>query len=660
MKFPYSKNSQAHLTSDVHIDRFFPEEDANFIALNESYNKHLFRPNTYLHKWWARRAGTTFRYVLKQLVPNIKLRDYYEPGGLEGVTVLDPMIGGGTIIHEAIRLGANVIGYDIDPIPILQAKASLKNIPILEKEEIFENFISNLREKVSKYFITECPSCKNSSAIQFTLYGLRKSYNLKEALIVDSFLIREENNSSLTSLNDFYPDKNVDYGRKSFEILDKQIIKEQGVFWKYKDLLKEKLYKRYVPLIIVGKCNEHGTFYKKIDSSDIEIIDRAKAEIQKLNMVNSSRFVIPYGPKSQDLLKKGIKYFTDLFTPRQLVYLNEAKILLDTLPDAHKLWMSLLISTSLEFNSLLCGYKGAEKRRPGAIRHVFSHHAYSIPYTALENNPVYSEKSSGSLLRLFESRIKIAGKWALSPIERYFENGKWKKKIIFGEFDCGYECESIADFSGRQKCLILDQNDSAELPIPDQSVDFIVTDPPYYDNVQYSDLSHFFRCWLGWFLPNKANWTYKTKNSAVAESKETEIKFGETLNKIWKECNRVLRRPHGRLIFTYHHWKADAWIQLSLSLLNARFKLNNSFIVHSENPISVHINNLKALKHDSILVLSPDDGKFNKKWRKPDSISSSNSSEFCEGCAELLGWMLDNIPKSDEISNIWRNLLKVK
>jgi hypothetical protein len=42
----------------------FPEEEANALASLESYNKHLYRPNTYLHKWWARRCGTTFRYIL--------------------------------------------------------------------------------------------------------------------------------------------------------------------------------------------------------------------------------------------------------------------------------------------------------------------------------------------------------------------------------------------------------------------------------------------------------------------------------------------------------------------------------------------------------------------------------------------------------------------
>lgn len=97
----------------------FPRDTANELAQLESFNKHLYRPNTYLHKWWARRSGTTFRHILKQLVSNPAKQAFYEPGGLEGQVILDPMMGGGTTLHEAIRMGANVIGIDIDPIPVV-------------------------------------------------------------------------------------------------------------------------------------------------------------------------------------------------------------------------------------------------------------------------------------------------------------------------------------------------------------------------------------------------------------------------------------------------------------------------------------------------------------------------------------------------------------
>ena len=98
----------------------------------------------------------------------------------------------------------------------------------------------------------------------------------------------------------------------------------------------------------------------------------------------------------------------------------------------------MLVSTSLEFNSLLCGYKGWSKRRPGAIRHVFALHAYSFPYTALENNPVNPQKSSGNLQILFRDRIVRGREWAVSPTERRINReGKSEPVPIPEEVDQG-------------------------------------------------------------------------------------------------------------------------------------------------------------------------------------------------------------------------------
>ena len=96
------------------IDNAFDEAFVSTLAQQEVWNKHHFRPNTYLHKWWARRCGTTFRAILKALVEDDAQRDFYTAGGLDGKVILDPMMGGGTTLHEAIRMGATVIGADID------------------------------------------------------------------------------------------------------------------------------------------------------------------------------------------------------------------------------------------------------------------------------------------------------------------------------------------------------------------------------------------------------------------------------------------------------------------------------------------------------------------------------------------------------------------
>lgn len=84
LNLPFSERKDRAEGQDgagIPLDEYFPSAEANQLAAWENYNKHLYRPNTYLHKWWARRSGTTFRYILKQLVEQDDQRYYYEVGG---------------------------------------------------------------------------------------------------------------------------------------------------------------------------------------------------------------------------------------------------------------------------------------------------------------------------------------------------------------------------------------------------------------------------------------------------------------------------------------------------------------------------------------------------------------------------------------------------
>ncbi len=69
----FSRNTQTE--EHFSIDASFPEQFADELSRREVFNKHLFRPKTYLHKWWARRCGFTFRTILKQFVSDAASRD---------------------------------------------------------------------------------------------------------------------------------------------------------------------------------------------------------------------------------------------------------------------------------------------------------------------------------------------------------------------------------------------------------------------------------------------------------------------------------------------------------------------------------------------------------------------------------------------------------
>jgi putative DNA methylase len=653
-----------HVTHNF-IDREFNAEFASQLAERESFNKHLYRPNTYLHKWWARRCGTTFRAILKHLVSDTSLHDYYAPGGLEGRIILDPMIGGGTTLHEAIRLGANVVGADIDPIPVLQARATLTETPFHEIEAAFSAFTSSLQSALGHYYRAVCPVCSNSYQQRFVLYGLRRSCECEEAVFVDSYDLRHNHDGTVIHISpdtydiliddDIISECDSNVGLPLYEKTRRVCSRGH----KYADDVSVPYYRRYIPLAIVGECSEHGLFFAAPHQSDLDSIHHANERRRDLPFVES-QFVIVPGPKSGDLVRRGVNNYLDLFSSRLLLYLHYAINELGKFEHSTRLKLAMLISTSIEFNSMLCGYKGAARSRPGAIRHTFAQHAYSFPYTALENNPLHTSRSSGTLENLFQSRLARGHKWAIRPIERKIRNDKTVKVPIRGEVDLGMECHDFSELQRGTRRFLLIQGSSTHLNLPDESIDHVVTDPPYFDSVQYGDLAAYFRVWLRKLLPEEVEWDYSLDAAAIDQQANGNGQFESILGAIFAECNRVLKSDGGRLIFTFHHWNPKGWAGLTIALKNSGFSLVNRYVIHAENPSSVHIANQNALVHDVILVLGKIGTFPPHTWHAPPAISTHDSQEFCDQCGVLLGHLLDSKLADDEIRQVWRTKLSTQ
>ncbi len=653
------------------LDTGFPEALANQLATAEAFNKHLFRPNTYLHKWWARRCGSTFRAILKQFVADPSRRDYYAPGGLEGKVVLDPMMGGGTTLHEAIRLGASVIGADIDPIPVVQARASLSRVALPDLQAAFDHFLRDLYGLIGAYFQTECPICAKTVDSQYTLYGLRKRCACGEVVQLEQYALRHENNTTIafdprtgdiknSRLTEDAPGNSKPDGLSERRRL---ITKNETVCptcgQKYQDLLDVAFYARYAPVAIAGVCPDHDLFFRSPAQADLRRIEQANALRSQLDFSPVEDFAVPDGPKSGDLLARRVFSYLDVFSSRQLLYLFHAIDLLQTYDGAVKLNLALLVSTSLEFNAMLCGYKGWFKQRPGAIRHVFGLHAYVFQYTAAENNPVNRGRSSGNLRRLFQDRIARGRTWARLPIERKPNpNGGLDTVPIHGEVDEGVEVGDQPALATTRQAFWLIHGDSRRLSVADHSVDIVVTDPPYYDSVQYSDLAVFFRVWLARLLPDEIDWQYDISRSAVASASTSgDSNFMTVLGGIFQECARVLKPGCGRLVFTFHHWDPNAWAELTIALKQAHFRLDSAHVVFSENPISAHIMNLKALKHDVIMNLALAENQAPRPWEPVTQVDSSESEIFCRQCGATLGWLLQTDLSSAQIRTVWRQLV---
>jgi putative DNA methylase len=647
----------------MRIDQQFDATFADALATLEAYNKHLYRPNSYLHKWWARRCGSTFRAILKHLVTDETRQDYYTAGGLENTIILDPMMGGGTTLHEALRLGANVVGADIDPIPILQARATLSAVSLPELTAAFQQFHNSLHDGLAQLYQTTCPRCAQAQEWQYMLYGLQRHCACRQVLVVDSFVLRHHNDDSIIRIDPtthaiFQDDQLIS---ATDDLAYRLPLVERGnqtcerCLRPYQDKLHLPYFQRYVPIAVAGECKVHGLFFNSISQREQEAITCANQQRANLNFSPADFGILP-GPKSKSLLARKVESYLDVYSSRQLLVMDRAISILPQFEPLIRLNLALLLSTSLEFNSLLCGYKGTQKRRPGAVRHTFSHHAYSFPSTAVENNPLHPQKASGNLQNLFYSRIVRGRQWAARPEERRIVNGKAERVIITGELDAGTEVTDFNELAAGSRRFMLLQGSSARLNLPDNSVDFVVTDPPYFDSVQYSDLAAYFRVWLQQLLPADVNWHYALDEAAVDQQANGNGQFDRVLSDIFAECHRVLKQ-NGRLIFTFHHRNPKGWAALTKALQTAGFVLVNRYAIHAENPISVHIVNQDTLLHDVILVLAPAESGCHTQWNLPNRVEMNDSQRFSQDCATMMGWLLNQNLPDMAIDAHWIKLL---
>jgi adenine-specific DNA methylase len=148
--------------------------------------------------------------------------------------------------------------------------------------------------------------------------------------------------------------------------------------------------------------------------------------------------------------------------------------------------------------------------------------------------------------------------------------------------------------------------DSAHLPdIPDRSVDLVVTDPPYFDSIHYSELSNFFYVWLH-VLVDHAYFEAEhvpTEQEAIVNTNmnKGEKEYTELLTSVFRESERVLK-DDGRLIFTFHHTKWRAWWTVLTAIVGSGFRVADYFPVMSEYKVNPHIRNKQSLDMDLVLI----------------------------------------------------------
>ncbi len=370
----------------------------------------------------------------------------------------------------------------------------------------------------------------------------------------------------------------------------------------------------YEPYAVKYDC-DCGAGFAAFDGFDADRLAAARARYREVaaDLPLPDQRIPEGGAKTRDLHNRDYRRWTDLFNDRQLLALGALLRAIRAVEDPlARQYLALTFSAALEFNAMFCSYKGADPRGPGAVRHLFSHHAFVHPGEPLENNPLGTRpRQSGTFPYLFEYRLRKALEYKTAPVERVIgdDGTVARKTTVDGEAIGGAPASSVADLLSKDRTHYLHCGDSATLDVPaDLTVDAVVTDPPYFDSVQYGELADYFYVWLRRALA--ADFPDAFDAASVVSAAETVgnrtreksiADYGRRLERVFETCADVLA-PDGPLVFTFHHKDPDAWAAVLEALDGAGFRVVATYPVRGENRLSVHINGQRAIQLDSAIV----------------------------------------------------------
>ncbi len=228
---------------------------------------------------------------------------------------------------------------------------------------------------------------------------------------------------------------------------------------------------------------------------------------------------------------------------------------------------------------------------------MFSHHVLKPERIPIEANVWGTPRSSGSFSSLFRSRLLRAIEYRQAPVE---VNGRVGKGVVCappfsGEIQPTWPRHRFVS----QRGVYLSCGDSADTGLPSAAMDLIVTDPPFFDNVHYSELADFFFAWQQLTGDGAKNRT--TRSDGEVQSPDPN-RFALKLRAVLSECHRILK-DDGLLVFTYHHSRDEGWRSLSDAVLRAGFVVVNSHPVKSEMSVAAPKSQAKEpIQLDTILV----------------------------------------------------------
>jgi adenine-specific DNA methylase len=541
-------------------------------------------PIYHAHRWFARRFSSAFRAIL--VAARLRRgadfwKAFYEGVSYSGLTVLDPFVGGGTSVVEAARLGASTIGVDIDPVACAITRFELAAADAPDLGASLANLQTSVGKRLDRYYRTRT----TTGAVRRVLHAFwvqvvrcRSCRLVIEAHPHYQLAYEAEGERQWAFCRNCRRVHELGRDEKSFRCQDcqKNTVIEEGVV-DYGELVcpacaaTERLIDvaarmssppdwrlfalETVPLEGASRrCLMSDRTFQAATDEDRERVGAARRALLRRRTADGLRWVpqraIPTEGRADDrLLDYGYRHYHDLFNPRQLLHLSVLAEAIASTEGRERDALALAFSDHLTTNCMQTHYAFGWRR----LAPLFSIRAYRHVTRPVEINPWLDGTGRGTFPNTVR-QVQRAIDFARNPTLAHLDGGF----IRSGSFDTNGDTRVI---------LNADSRDLAG--VTDRSVDLILTDPPFFDNIAYAELSDFFLPWL------EAQGLVATSGEGPAclppnlasrtRDEEGYNAFRRGLADCFIQMRRVLK-DDGRLVFSYQHRTSEGWDALAYAL----------------------------------------------------------------------------------------------
>jgi putative DNA methylase len=582
-------------------------------------------------------------------------------------TVLDPTAGGGSIPFESLRLGLPTQANDLNPVAGLLLLATVKwpaefGIQLVSE---FETLANVWRERIQSRLedlypqdglpnevdatylfarTVRCPYCDGLIPLSpnwrlspdgtgVRLVPKQASGPLTPGRVCRFEIVSKVGEHSEGTVNDGdarcpYPD--------CTRVVDGDEIKRQAQAGGMGEQLYTIVYKQRIETRTkTGKVKEkwERSFRapREEDDNNAFIAERVAA---KLSGWEANDIVptedLPDGNKTTEPIRYGMTAWRDLFSPRQLlchgtgieVYreLLEADRAAGDLTNLRKaayVYLALSLDKLRDYNSRMTHWHATRE----VIAGTFDRHDFAFKWSYVEMAPLIvglgydwaveqTAKCIKELVELVRPEEAAAAKIAAKAAKRSVKGAEL--------FSTPLAITSDAIYTPPPVTITCKSGDHLD-HIAENSIDVVVMDPPYYDNVMYAELSDFFYVWLkrtaGYVEPGLFRRQLTDKDhEAVANvarfkgQKSAKALAGrdyqERMAAIFTECRRVLKSD-GVLTLMFTHKATGAWDALTTGLMKAEFTITASWPINTEAEGSLHIKDKSAANSTIFLACRP-------------------------------------------------------